>query len=183
MEFITLFETIILVDQCDIDNHAVISDCKQHSTREPSVQLSNAGGYQGHNFISNVLFDEIRRKMPQRSDRMLKSYEIQAWLNVNGDFAWNDIHSHQDDGVLLSGVYYVKAAANAGDIRLYDPRFMKGKNLYDNYYNEGKGNYISIVPKDQTLLFFPPWLHHMVEPNQSGTERISIAFNIINPRF
>lgn len=182
MEFLQLFETIILVDNCDIDNKSILKLANKHRYTEPTVKLSNTG-YQGHNFISDILFEEIKRKMPQRSDHMLKYFEIQAWLNINNSFDWNDIHSHQDDGVLLSGVYYAKVPQNSGNIRLYDPRTTHTKNLYDKYYNKGKGNYLTIEPKDQMLLFFPPWLPHTVEPNRSGQERISIAFNIINPVF
>ena len=183
MEFLQLFETIILVEQrCEIDNNAILKTVNKHRYTEPTVKISNTG-YQGHNFVSEVLFEVIKQKMPQRSDHMLSYFEIQAWLNINSSFDWNEVHSHQDDGVLLSGVYYAKVPENSGNIRLYDPRTNHSKNLYDKYYNEGKGNYLTVAPKDQMLLFFPPWLPHMVEPNLSGTERISVGFNIINPRF
>lgn len=183
MEVYPLFETYIVTDQCAIDNSALLMQSYAHAKQVPSETLSNAGGYQGHNFYSGVIFDEIRKKVPQRSDRPIQSFDIQAWVNINQENSWNDIHSHQDDGVFLSGIYYVQARPGCGNIRLYDPRFSMGMNLYNKYYAEGKGNYVSFLPGEGMLLFFPPWLHHMVEPNQSDSDRISIAFNLINPVF
>ena len=36
-----------------------------------------------------------------------------------------------------------------------------------------------IEPKENMLLYFPGWLEHEVEPNNSNEERISISFNLI----
>jgi uncharacterized protein (TIGR02466 family) len=183
MQFNTVFETIIVSEVCNIDKEAVYADAMQHRNRHPSITLSNNGGYQGHNFESDALFSEIRNQLPQRSDKRIRSFDIQAWLNVNHSFHWNDIHIHSDHGVLISGVYYVRTPENCGNIRMYDPRLLKGKNLYDQYYFEGRGDYFSIPVQEQLMLFFPPWLPHMVEPSTSDQERISVAFNIINPVF
>lgn len=179
MEAIQVFETTILSHISSIDNQKLILECHRHQSLEPSMKFSNSG-YQGHNFASKELFDLIHSTIPKRGDMMLQNYEIQAWVNINDGFDWNDIHNHQDDGVLLSGVYYVRVPENSGNIRFYDPRHST-KTLYDQYYNYGKGNYLSVTPQEGMILYFPPALNHMVEPNLSGRERISIAFNIVNP--
>ena len=44
------------------------------------------------------------------------------------------------------------------------------------YYNSQSYNFI--VPQEDMILFFPSWLEHDVEENQSNEERISIGFNI-----
>jgi hypothetical protein len=51
MEFLQLFETIILVEQrCEIDNNAILKTVNKHRYTEPTVKISNTG-YQGHNFV------------------------------------------------------------------------------------------------------------------------------------
>jgi uncharacterized protein (TIGR02466 family) len=180
---LNIFETLIFSVDCDIDNELIFNETQNHFKSEKGVILSNNGGYQGHNFSSETLFQQIRNNIPQRDDRKIIDFSIQAWLNINYENSWNDIHMHIDSGVFLSGVYYVKVPKNCGNIRLYDPRFLKGKNLYDSYYFSDRGDYLSIVPEEKMMIFFPPWLPHMVEPNRSKEERISIAFNIFDPIF
>jgi ectoine hydroxylase-related dioxygenase (phytanoyl-CoA dioxygenase family) len=34
-----------------------------------------------------------------------------------------------------------------------------------------------------TLLLFPAWLAHSVEPNASAKTRVSVSFNLMFPRF
>lgn len=177
------FETLIVLDTVKCDNDLIHKEIKIHQSKVDSVKLSNNGGYQGHYFNSNEFFKVVKQSLPQRSDKPIKSFDVQAWANVNFNFSWNDIHTHDDDGVLISGVYYVSTPENCGNIRLYDPRFLKGMNLYDKYYFEGQGNYITITPREKMILMFPPWLPHMVEPNLSAKERISIAFNIVDAKF
>jgi uncharacterized protein (TIGR02466 family) len=179
----SFFETVILAFDCDCDNQLIYNEVKQHQTNAESVQLSNAGGYQGHGFESETFSNLVTQLIPQRADKKLKSFDIQAWVNVNSQHHWNDIHTHNDDGVLISGIYYVSTPKNSGNIRFYDPRLIKGINPYDRYYYQGTGNYVSFEPRERKMLFFPPWLPHMVEPNISNEERISIAFNIVNVKF
>lgn len=181
MESHTIFETVILTTQCVCDNDKLFNEVKNHQKFTKSTSLSNNGGYQGHGFESFTLSEVIKNLIPQRSDQKLKSFFIQAWVNVNYQFSWNDIHTHSDDGVLLSGIYYVSTPKNCGNIRFYDPRFLKGRNLYDKYYFKDRGDHISVQPQEKMLIWFPPWLPHSVEPNLSEQERISIAFNIVNP--
>jgi uncharacterized protein (TIGR02466 family) len=183
MQIHSLFETLIVSHDCECDNETIYQEVKQHQNKVESVKLSNNGGYQGHYFESNSFFDLVAQVLPRRSDKPIVSFDLQSWVNINFNFSWNDIHTHDDDGVLISGVYYVATPDNCGNIRLYDPRFLKGINNYDKYYCEDRGNYITIPPKEKMILMFPPWLPHMVEPNLSNHERISIAFNVINVKF
>jgi hypothetical protein len=38
---------------------------------------------------------------------------------------------------------------------------------------------VTIDVKPGTMVFFPAWLNHSVDPNYSREERISIAFNLM----
>ena len=182
METLKLFETPITYLYSSIDINSLLERIYEFQKKTPVIRRSSVGGYQGYDFEDDVLFNEIKRVIPQRQDKPIKSFQLQSWININGNGAWNDIHCHQDDGVLLSGCLYLKCPENSGGIRFYDPRAVAGGN-YAKYYNEREGNYIRFSPSDGLILFFPPYLHHLVEPNQSNENRVSIAFNICDAKF
>lgn len=174
----TLFETKIFQTEYNSNFEDLYNDVLEHSKYEPSVYLSNSG-YQGHNFNNKNLFNFLLAHIPLHPNHKLKNFTLQAWININDFGDWNDIHSHSDNNVFLSGIVYVKCPENCGNIRMYDPRNLP-KNDYSKYYDHDKGNYIKIQPYEKMVLLFPPWLNHLVEPNRSNDQRISIAFNIIN---
>ena len=82
-----------------------------------------------------------------------------------GDTA--QVHDHRPD--VLSGVYYIKATGNEGNLRLMNPL------TYDNFVNDLS---FDITPLTGKLVLFPGWLKHQVLQNNSTNERISLAFNL-----
>ncbi len=99
------------------------------------------------------------------------------WANVNFDDYGHHYHHHPNNH--LSGVYYLEAAPGAGDILFYDPRpqahVMEPDVEAFTPATSGKHRYTA---EPGLMLLFPSWLEHSVEPNQSGRERISLAFNL-----
>lgn len=174
----SLFETYIFQLNYGNDIDVLLEKVLVHSKKEPSVHLSNSG-YQGHHFEDKELFDFLLKNIPLKNNNKIKNFYLQAWININYQGDWNDIHNHLDNNVFLSGVLYLKCPDNCGNIRLYDPRNLS-KNDYSKYYDADKGNYIKINPYKGMMLMFPPWLNHLVEPNKSIEPRVSIAFNIID---
>ena len=102
------------------------------------------------------------------------------WINRNPKGASNTRHTHitYSRPLLLSGVYYIKVPENSGRIRFYDPRLISLMNPPDYEYYHDSQLYNFIEPQEDMILFFPSWLEHDVEVNQSNEERISIGFNI-----
>jgi uncharacterized protein (TIGR02466 family) len=100
-----------------------------------------------------------------------------AWAIVNRPGAFNSPHVHPENH--WSGVYYVQTSDfsvdpinKAGQIEFADPRaaaFMvrmpEQKDL------------LSLTPLQGTIVMFPSWLHHWVNPFSIDSVRISIAFN------
>jgi len=43
-------------------------------------------------------------------------------------------------------------------------------------------NSFNILPYTGFLLMFPAWTHHSVEMNMEDRDRISIAFNLVDPQ-
>jgi hypothetical protein len=82
------------------------------------------------------------------------------WLNAQGPGESTSEHTHAELDELLSGVYYIQAPQNAGDIVLLDGHLTT-----------------RVAPVAGMFLFFPPDLRHRVDANRSGELRLSLAFN------
>lgn len=106
-------------------------------------------------------------------------YNLSSWINVNAPTSRNVIHNHL--GSTFSGVYYLQAE-ETGAVTFYPPLVIaSGLNAFNGTFGYDITPYSqsrSVDPKDKMLIMFPSWLPHEVEVNNSGNERINIAFNI-----
>ncbi len=95
---------------------------------------------------------------PIAADQPLR---IGFWINAMQPGQSTSRHSHEEHDELISGVYYVSAPADSGQILFHDPPFET-----------------RVRPQPGLLLLFAPGLEHSVEVNRSAAQRLSIAFNI-----
>jgi uncharacterized protein (TIGR02466 family) len=101
------------------------------------------------------------------------------WSIINNKHDYNSSHSHTN--ALWSGVYYVKADKDSGNLNLYDPRlqahtthhYTNGEKLHDINYTR-----MEFAPTTGKCLIFPGWLIHDVSPSKSDNDRVIISFNI-----
>ncbi len=108
-----------------------------------------------------------------------QAFEITGcWANVHGRGASHGVHSHPNN--FLSGVYYVQTQEGADTINFHDPRVQTAiirppvtQLTADNT------DQVVVRVRNGTLLLFPAWLPHSVDPNRSDPERTSISFNIM----
>ena len=102
------------------------------------------------------------------------------WANVNPPGGMNRAHQHPNS--LWSGVYYIKATENSGDLKIDDPRNcasmirpkQKQGKLPARLYRE-----THYKPVTGRCIMFPSWLMHCVDPNESNDIRISVSFNFL----
>ena len=102
------------------------------------------------------------------------------WANINYPGCFNRPHIHPNS--LFSGVYYVTAPKNSGNLMVYDPRpgvqmampNRKEKKLPPELWRE-----VHYEPVAGRCIMFPAWLWHEVKPNQSNDIRISVSFNFL----
>ena len=98
-----------------------------------------------------------------------------SWANVYPKGAWVPHHNHGTSH--WSGVFYVQAPANCGNLLLIDPKEYALSNEPDN--TKWRGNHKMIVPVTTgKLAMFPGYLKHESKPNESVDDRIIISFNI-----
>jgi uncharacterized protein (TIGR02466 family) len=96
-----------------------------------------------------------------------------SWANINDKGAWNMPHSHA--GCWYSGVFYIKADGDEGDLVMIDG---SEKVLSEFPPSQRTNNNWRFTPTSGELVLFPSGAVHMVEPNQTDKERYSISFNI-----
>ena len=103
------------------------------------------------------------------------------WVNINPKYTYNRTHDHQKS--ILSGVYYVDCEGeNIGHLvveRDDNMEFFAGR-------YQGSSpiciNNFTMLPYTGFLLMFPAWTYHSVEANLEDRDRISIAFNLVDPQ-
>ena len=96
--------------------------------------------------------------------------------------AGHKIHSHPNN--FLSGVYYVQTQPGADTINFHDPRIQTGiirPPIME--LTAGNTDQVVVKVKNGTLLVFPSYLQHSVDPSTSDGQRISVSFNIMFSSF
>jgi uncharacterized protein (TIGR02466 family) len=105
------------------------------------------------------------------------SFEITGlWLNVAARGGAVRMHNHPNN--FLSGVYYVQVQQGADTINFHDPRpqtaVIRPPVTELTAYNTDQ---VVLNVEEGTLLVFPAWLMHSVDPSRSERLRISASFN------
>lgn len=107
------------------------------------------------------------------------------WSIINPPGSANRAHVHP--GCTWSGVYYIQAPKDAGQIEFIDPRtaHLMNQPIYEANKRRPRDCWTKVrfVPTAGKMLIFPSWLYHAVDPNLSKEEgdaanRIIISFNI-----
>jgi uncharacterized protein (TIGR02466 family) len=110
-------------------------------------------------------------------------YEITGcWANVLTGGASHKRHTHPNN--FLSGVYYLRTHPGADTLNFHDPRPQTAV-IRPPVTGLSAENTDQVVVRvaNGTLLMFPSWLEHSVDPTRSDDERISISFNIMFSSF
>ncbi len=188
-EVINLFPVPILRAELEYPVDKIETLCQQEYSRDSKgITHSNLGGWHSDNIHYpgspfSFLFD-IEKICQEFTNEVLdidKHVSMNmAWININRKGNSNGVHTHPE--CIVSGVYYVKIPEKCGDIDFYHPasdileRDWSIKFISSfNYYNSQVWRF---PPEEGCVYIFPSWLKHMVRPNMSDEDRISISFNV-----
>ena len=103
-------------------------------------------------------------------------YEINcSWFNVASSHQYQEYHNHSD--CVFSAVYYVSLPSGSGEIifKSKEDDMVSLRNIVE--FNKFNSTYMSLQPKERTLLIFRSSLHHMVKMGINKKPRISLALN------
>jgi uncharacterized protein (TIGR02466 family) len=185
-----IFPQFVYRNFVDIDDCSIEKCCYELKSSSNGRVLSNIGGWQsdgmnvnGETLFFNSIAMDIKKLFHTLQISNLSFYLQNFWININGKHHYNRQHIHP--GSFISGVLYIKAPKNCGNIFFVDPSSSLRNSFAYNFQvhdvlpmnNVFSGEWI-YEPKDKLLILFPSWLEHYVGPNESDEDRISISFNI-----
>lgn len=186
------FPTPVWWADTGIDNELVSKFVYEQKDANPEGRsVSNYGGWQSQVYspshlptVADVAEDIAYRV---RDDMGLNPYTIfnvdNMWSNINNQGDSNQVHIHH--GSFLSGVYYVQANENSGDLVFYKDfkdQYLKTTDTEIVKHTPLSGDVVRYKPKTGRMFVFPGWLPHSVDKCIDNTDRISIAFNILIKR-
>tara|TARA_B100001996_G_scaffold324109_1_gene269502 strand:- start:532 stop:1167 length:636 start_codon:yes stop_codon:yes gene_type:complete len=189
-----LFHTPLFEIELDnVDNNLLIE--KIYELREDDkegVTKSNMGGWHSKFRDDTDGVETFFELFKELGDILLnlpfdpKITEIEnldAWAMINKRNSWNQLHNHLftfgKARCDLSGVYYVKVPeGDCGDILFRNPvPAVVGNSFMMMRYHANK-EWERRFPKTGFMYIFPAFLDHMVLPNNTDEDRISISFNM-----
>ena len=182
----------IPIHQFDVNGFSEIKDelidyAYDYKKKDPKgVSLSNRGGWQSEGFeiineddvLQLFLINCLSNFPPIKESVELRGY---AWININKPGDYNIKHVHPTNN--LSGVLWVKAPQNSGDIVFDSPNNFESYLENKSYIDDFKKSYFiddsyHCYPTEGRMIVFPSHLQHHVQENKSNEDRISVSFNI-----
>jgi len=172
-------------------NPGLKSEILRREQEAPSRARSNHGGWQSKSDLLSWPIPEVKALTAAISETIKQVHGVvcdvegkelplvlNAWANVSRQGAFHKRHNHVTSH--WSGVYYVDAGQENADwptsgvLDFFDPRErVECVNLPGAPF----GTPVSVPAQTGSLLIFPGWLYHSVNPYQGSGERISISFN------
>ena len=173
-------------------NQYLESKIIQWSQQDKGVFKTNAGGWHSttdmnrrreYDPLTKELFS-MQEEVYQKQYLDLKPVLGNMWANINYPGNFNRTHLHPN--ALFSGVYWIKAPKNSGNIMMYDPRPgvqltmpTRKQEEIKNFYPPEFWREVHYDPIAGKCLMFTGWLWHEVKSNQSNDTRISVSFNFL----
>lgn len=197
--FPTMIYSSKLHDADDVNKQLLIDIRKEQEKDRKGIQRSNfasLGGWHSHNNLHKEkafkgIADRIRAVAAKISEDCGYDPKYRLgigtmWSIINSPGSFNRSHIHP--GCLWSGVYYVQAPKNSGQIEFTEPRTQhlmdQAKFKPDTKRPRQCWTKVQYEPKAGKMIIFPAWLYHAVMPNlaeeaaQEDSERVIISFNM-----
>lgn len=188
-ELLTLFPTAVFA--CKVTDLTLCDNLEKNIRklhRQKNGQYVDRNEFISYdNLYENTDFKDLCEIVLQESNDILNTYRIvrsdhyitAMWANITTQNHRHMFHVHPNS--LLSGIIYVKAPLNCGNIVFSDPR-PAARMMEPDYFemNDLNAGSIQMKPEKGKMIFWPSWLPHGVEKGQNqGTDRIAIAFNVM----
>jgi len=188
-----LFITAIYHGKLGLDTDDITQWCYQLRDLSSGRKKSNLGGWQSEDMRADEMFlkasglitaiQQTAKTYAQNVLRLqIRKWGINnIWVNINGRGNGNLLHTHPT--IQVAGVYYVKVPKDANsNLVFYNPGFeIMHRDIPEHLVSEWMPSNATAhdhIPEQDQIVLFPGWLQHLVMPNQSDDDRISISFNV-----
>ena len=186
------FPTTVYGKDIKLNNQELANHIVNWSKQDQGVKKTNMNGW--HSTTDMHLKPEYQSLVQELYKMQEEVYQEEwldripklgnMWANINPPGGYNAPHIHPNS--LFSGVYYIKAPENSGDLVCNEPR--AGAQLNMPARKKGRPpkhlwREVHLKPVEGRIIIFPYYLWHCVEPNQSNDIRISVSFNFIQHGF
>ena len=200
--FPTLIFSLEVPDSEILNDHLIETIYAERERDRTGVRKSNfpeLGSWHSHvKLHKDVAFAGLVQCVDETAAMMCRelgyhrSYQLRIgtmWAIINPPGSSNRAHIHP--GCIWSGVYYVQAPRNSGQIEFIDPRTQNLMSQVE-YIPDTKRpricwTKVQYKPVAGRMLIFPSWLYHSVGPNRSkakgkDADRIIVSFNLSQER-
>jgi uncharacterized protein (TIGR02466 family) len=188
MQLQSLFITPVMMTEVTGHGHLIDRLYEIKAQDEKGMPRSNVGGWHSN----DKLYEDEEFKSTV-GDILYKAKECFGHLDVKDTFVpemtglWgminppgsrNNVHTHPYN--YLSGVYYLKVPQNSGNLVFLEPK-PQAEVLSPPMKKDASihlAHSVTWEPKENSLIFFPSWLQHEVQINNSNQDRVILSFNI-----
>lgn len=136
----------------------------------------------GINPIMMPEFRELQRYIDSKLPQVIDTWKIpramygplKSWINEHPKGAYTTEHVHRNTQIAVA--YYLKVPENSGRLLVRDP----AEAYWINYPSQPRGLdefWYPIDVKAGDIVFFPGWLQHKTEPNNSDENRYVMSIN------
>ena len=186
------FPTIVYAKDVNLNNRLFENAVIEWSQKDQGIKRTNLKGWHSETDMHKIpvfkpLVDELFKMQHEiyKEEWLDKEPTMgNMWANINPPGAMNRPHIHPNSH--FSGVYYIKAPKNSGQIVFNDPRTLSHM-LMPTRIEKTPPSYlwreVRVDPLEGRIIMFPSWLWHCVDPNESNDIRISVSFNFIQKGF
>jgi|TARA_R100001224_G_scaffold31045_1_gene17163 uncharacterized protein (TIGR02466 family) len=186
------FPTIIYAKDVDLDNRLFENAVIEWSQKDKGIQRTNMKGWHSETDMHKIpVFEPLVNELFKMQNEIFKEEFLDSepilgnmWANINPPGGYNRPHLHPN--CHFSGVYYIKAPENSGQIIFNDPKttsHMVMPNRIKTKPSPDLWREVRVNPVVGRIIIFPAWLWHCVEPNESNDIRISVSFNFLQKGF
>lgn len=186
-EILPLFPTLVWKTQLAPAVAVAVNRLIKNYLHGPAADLGVGEAWQsGHDFHRLAGLEPLAECIKAAAGDALETLKVAprdieitaCWATINAPGRGHAAHVHPNS--FLSAVYYVETRAGADTINFHDPRIQPGI-IRPPVTRLVAANADQAVVRvsDGTLLLFPSWLQHSVDPNASQGNRISVSFNVM----
>jgi len=169
-------------------NQELERDIMAWAKKDKGITRTNIKGWHSHTNMNKLpeykklvhMLHEAQKTIYDQEHYESEPVLGNMWANINPPGGMNRAHQHPNS--LWSGVYYIKAPKNSGNLKIDDPRSVAC--MSRPRQKQGKKpprllREIHYEPIAGRCIMFPSWLTHCVDPNESDDIRISVSFNFL----